>query len=182
MPTSQQTEALAKQTEKLFEEFMEQAAAHALPTTRREESLATLKRLEVVTEAEANTIAKILAKGDGSARGDLDVDRLVHDIEAARDGTSSPVTRAILYYILVAAKKRRQSATQTPGARLLVLSKEEWADVGDAIVLGAAGGATAGAAVGAAGTAGFGAMAGAIGGALIGGVIGGAVKAHTIGK
>jgi len=173
MPTAEGSasdlSALANHAEKLFKELIEQAAVPTLPTARREESLATLQRLDVITEAEAKTIATSLAKGGSSA------------IEAARNRTSSPVTRALLNFTLMAGEKRQQSANQASGAKLS-LSDEEWADVGDAIIIGAGAGAGVGAAVGAAGTAGFGTVHSAFIGAFIGGVIGGGVKVFTAGS
>ena len=53
---------LSNHAEKLFTDFLGQADVDMLPTKRREESLSTLKRLGVVTEVEANTIAAILAR------------------------------------------------------------------------------------------------------------------------
>jgi len=159
--------ALSNHAEKLFTDFLVQADVDMLPTKRREESLSTLKRLGVVTEVEANAIAAILAKGAGSTR--VDMNMIVSEIDAARNSAVNPVTSAILNMMRVAP------AEQTSGARRI--SKKDWVEIGDGIIVGAAGGATAGAVVGAAGTAGFGALAGAIGGALMGGVIGGAVKA-----
>ncbi len=161
--------ALSNHAEKLFTDFLVQADVDMLPTKRREESLSTLKRLGVVTEVEANTIAAILAKGAGSTR--VDMNMIVSEIDAARNSAVNPVTSAILNMMRVAP------AEQTSSARRISISDKDWVEIGDGIIVGAAGGATAGAVVGAAGTAGFGTLAGAIGGALMGGVIGGAVKA-----
>jgi len=164
--------AFAKHAEAVFKQLVEQTAIQTRPQ-RRHDSLATLKRLGVVTEVEADTIGTILANGDGSAP--LDIDKIVAAIDVARNRTSSPATSAILNVMSVAARNVR-SANQAMGARR-ISRPDQWAEVGDAIVFGAAGGAAAGAAVGAAGTAGFGALGGAVGGAVIGGVLGGMVKA-----
>ena len=85
--------AFAKHAEAVFKQLVEQTAIQTRPQ-RRQDSLATLKRLGVVTEVEADTIGTILANGDGSAQ--FDIDKIVAAIDVARNRTSSPATSAIL--------------------------------------------------------------------------------------
>lgn len=167
---SLEVSALAKQAEVVFKELLERAAKQTVPQ-RRQESLATLKRLGLVTAGEANMLSTILANGDSGAPRDLD--KIVSDIDAARNSVSSPTTHAILNLMRVAAQNGRPSVDPASGAKLTLKDVEP---ITSGILIGAAAGATAGATVGAAGTAGFGALPGAIGGAVAGGFFGGFVK------
>lgn len=94
----EELDAFASKTGAIVSEILTQRSAMTLPSTRRAESLAMLRRLNLISGSESDQLEKLLTLSDQNRSIPTDYSLLL------RDGRSSPVFKAILSCALTAAE------------------------------------------------------------------------------
>lgn len=118
---SAELDAFASKAGAIMSDMLTQRSAMTLPGTRRAESLAKLRRLNLITEAESTQLEKLATLFEENQPLPADYSLLL------REGRSGPVFKAIVSCALAAEKATVSSSV---GVRILEGGENRWASGG----------------------------------------------------